>query len=412
MKSRLLFSLMLLIIVFGCNKENIQAKREPKILQLPEKSQQIIQQSNKFGIDLFKATSQTEADNLMLSPLSASTALTMLLNGCNNETYNQIHQMLGYEDMTIAEVNETYQSLVTQLLEADPEVQLALANAVWYRQDFIVKPPFLHVMDSSFNAHVEKLDFSLPSALEKINGWASDNTNGKIPKVMDEISSDAVMFLMNALNFKGTWTQQFDKDQTSMKPFYPDNGSPINVSTMFGKIPVKTHASSDYRAIELTYGRTNFSMVIIVPANSLAGFLETFDNIHWQTITTAFDDNLNTSEIDVSLPKFKFTYEKVLNDQLASLGMTDAFDSELADLSGISDNDIFVSFVKQNTFVDVNEEGTEAAAVTIVAIDKTSAGGPQKVAFYVNRPFLYTITEKSTGAVLFMGTVTNPSKSK
>jgi serpin B len=404
MKSRLLFSLMLLIIVFGCNKENIQAKREPKILQLPEKSQQIIQQSNKFGIDLFKATSQTEADNLMLSPLSASTALTMLLNGCNNETYNQIHQMLGYEDMTIAEVNETYQSMVRQLLEADPEVQLALANAVWYRQDYIVKPPFLQIMDSSFNAHVEKLDFLLPSALENINGWASDNTNGKIPKVMDEISSDAVMFLMNALYFKGSWTQQFDKDQTSMKPFYPENGSPISVPTMFGKIPVKTYATSDYRAIELTYGRTNFSMVIIVPANSLPGFLETFDNEDWQNLTDTFDENQNTSEIEVSLPKFKFTYEKVLNDQLASLGMIDAFDSGLADLSGISDNDIFVSFVKQNTFVDVNEEGTEAAAVTTIGIVETSMPMP----FEINKPFVFAIRERTTNSLLFLGKVIHP----
>jgi len=173
---------------------------------------------------------------------------------------------------------------------------------------------------------------------------------------------------------------------------------------MFGKIPVKTHASSDYRAIELTYGRTNFSMVIIVPANSLAGFLETFDNEDWQNLTTAFDDNLNTSEIEVSLPKFKFTYEKVLNDQLASLGMIDAFDSGLADLSGISDNDIFVSFVKQNTFVDVNEEGTEAAAVTTIGIVETSMPMP----FEINKPFVFAIRERTTNSLLFLGKVIHP----
>ncbi len=404
MKSKLLFSLTLLVILFGCNKENIQAKREPKIIQLPEKSQQIIKQSNKFGIDVFKATSQTDEGNLMLSPLSASTALTMLLNGCNGDTYNQINQMLGYENMTIAEVNETCRSLVKQLLEADEDVQLALANAVWYRQDFFVKTPFLGTMDSSFNAHVEKLDFTLPSALTKINGWASENTNGKIPKVLEEISSDAVMFLMNALYFKGTWTKQFDKDQTSMKPFYPDNGSPINVSTMFGKIPSKTYSTNDYQAIELTYGRTNFSMVIIVPVNSLSSFLQGFGDEQWQNITTAFDENLNSSEIEVSLPKFKFTYEKVLNDQLKSLGMADAFDSGLADLSGISDDDIFVSFVKQNTFVDVNEEGTEAAAVTTIGIVETSMPMP----FEVNKPFVFAIRERTTNTLLFLGKVVNP----
>jgi serpin B len=340
----------------------------------------------------------------MLSPLSASTALTMLLNGCDGETYSQVHQMLGYEGMTIDEINDSYQNLVKQLLEVDNDVQLALANAVWYRQDFIVKPPFLNTMDSSFAAHVEKLDFSLPSALTKINGWASENTNGKIPKVMDEISSDAVMFLMNALYFKGTWTQQFDKDQTSIRPFYPDNSSQMSVSTMYGKIPSKAYSTSDYKAIELTYGRTNFSMVIIVPVNNLAGFLDTFDNDDWQNLTAAFDENPDTYENEVYLPKFKFSYEKVLNDQLKSLGMVDAFDSGLADLSGISDNDIFVSFVKQNTFVDVNEEGTEAAAVTTIGIVETSMPLP----FEVNKSFVFAIRERTTNTLLFLGKVVNP----
>lgn len=400
----LFLSAAFLFLLFSCEKETNPAKQEPKTIQLTEKSQEVIIQSNKFGIDVFKATSQAEAGNLMLSPLSASTALTMLLNGCNGETYNQIHQMLGYEGMTIDEINDSYQNLIKQLLDADEDVQFALANAIWYRQDFNVNPPFLNTMDSSFAAHVEKLDFSLPSALAKINGWASENTNGKIPKVMDEISSDAVMFLMNALYFKGAWTQQFDKDQTSMKPFYPDNSNQMSVSTMFGKIPSKTYSTGDYRAIELTYGRTNFSMVIIVPESNLAAFLETFDNDDWQILTNAFDENPDTYENEVYLPKFKFSYEKVLNDQLKSLGMVDAFDSGLADLSGISDNNIFVSFVKQNTFVDVNEEGTEAAAVTTIGIELTSMPMP----FEVNKSFVFAIRERTTNTLLFLGKVVNP----
>ena len=400
----LLLSAAFLLLLFGCEKETNPAKHEPKTIQLTEKSQQVIQQSNKFGIDVFKATSQAEEGNLMLSPLSASTALTMLLNGCDGETYSQVHQMLGYEGLTIDEINDSYQNLVKQLLEVDNDVQLALANAVWYRQDFTVKPPFLNTMDSSFAAHVEKLDFSLPSALTKINGWASENTNGKIPKVMDEISSDAVMFLLNALYFKGTWTQQFDKDQTSMKPFYPDNSSQMSVSTISGKIPSKTYSTNDFKAIELTYGRTNFSMVIIVPVNNLPALLETFDIDDWHILTAAFDENPDTYENEVYLPKFKFSYEKVLNDQLKSLGMVDAFDAVLADLSGISDNDIFVSFVKQNTFVDVNEEGTEAAAVTTIGIVETSMPMP----FEVNKSFVFAIRERTTNTLLFLGKVVNP----
>jgi serpin B len=178
----------------------------------------------------------------------------------------------------------------------------------------------------------------------------------------------------------------------------------MSVSTMYGKIPSKAYSTSDYKAIELTYGRTNFSMVIIVPVNNLAGFLDTFDNDDWQNLTAAFDENPDTYENEVYLPKFKFSYEKVLNDQLKSLGMVDAFDSGLADLSGISDNDIFVSFVKQNTFVDVNEEGTEAAAVTTIGIVETSMPLP----FEVNKSFVFAIRERTTNTLLFLGKVVNP----
>jgi len=405
MKFKFLYlSAALLILFFSCKKETIQAKRDPKVIQLPLKSQELIQKSNEFGIELFKATAQTAVGNLMLSPLSASTSLTMLLNGCSGETYNQIHQMLGYNDLTCGEVNATYQSLVKQLLEADKDVKLAIANSVWYRQEFSVKTPYLDTMETAFNAHVEKLDFSISSALSTINGWANENTNGKIPKVIVEIPADAVMFLMNALYFKGTWTQQFDKGLTGPGAFHLEDGSTINVSTMHGTIPSKVYSCTDFTAIELTYGRTNFSMVVIVPATNLSAFLENFNNQDWQNMTGSFDSNPDYSEIDVSLPRFKFTFEKILNDQLFALGMINAINPDLADLSGISDDDIYVTFVKQNTFIDVNEEGTEAAAVTTIGIGVTSMPLP----FDVNKPFVFAIRERTTNTLLFLGKVVNP----
>jgi len=405
MNNRIILILFAFLPLFiGCEKSEEKAIIDPKPLLLPANGLEVINTSNNFGINLFKETSEVTEGNLMLSPLSASAALTMLLNGCNNETYNQIHEMLGYGSLSVTEINITYQKLVNQLLEVDPKVKLAIANAVFYRNEFTVKTPFLNTLSTDFSAHVEALDFSSPSALTTINGWASDNTNGKIPKVLNEISDQAVMFLMNALYFKGNWTYQFEKNKTTDGNFIKDDGTNTTVKMMNSDIKAKFRSDENSYTIELPYGRTNFTMILIVPTSTLDNYLELFNEEIWQNITQNLDALPNYNDMKLEMPKFKFEFEKVLNDQLKSLGMLDAFSPDLADLSGISDADIFVSFVKQNTFVDVNEEGTEAAAVTTIGIDLTSA--PNN--YIINKPFVFIIRERTTNTMLFIGKVANP----
>ncbi len=404
MKTHFLFlALPLMLLLASCEKDP-QGPQQPKPIDLPAKANDVIARSNAFGIDLFRTVALEEGQNLMLSPLSASTALTMLLNGCNAQTYEQIRDMLGYEGLTQDEINAAYKSLVEQLLAVDPEVELSLANAVWYRQDFAVKPPYLQAMDDAFDAEIAALDFFSPSALETINGWASDNTNGKIKKVLNEISPDAVMFLMNALYFKGTWTYQFEKNQTYDAPFTLEEGGTVTVQMMKSKIPVKMFPAGQATALELPYGRQNFAMVVVVPDGKLGDYMADFGPQQWEEITAGLDQGAEPMETELMMPKFKFEFEKVLNDQLRSLGMTDAFDPSIADLSGISDQQIFVSFVKQNTFVDVNEEGTEAAAVTTIGIDLTSLPG----SYIVDKPFIFAIRERMTNSLLFIGKVERP----
>ena len=262
-------------------------------------------------------------------------------------------------------------------------------------------------MDTDFDAEIAGLDFSLPSALTTINKWARDNTNGKIPKVLNEISPDAVMFIMNALYFKGDWSYQFDKDLTSERPFYTGGSGSVNVSTMKGDVGSKVTSGTGYRAIEMPYGQTNFTMVVIVPEGTLADFNSSFDAEKWNTVTSALDNQEKYGELTVYMPKFKFSYEKYLNDQLKGMGMLDAFDPYLADLSGISDASIFVSFVKQNTFVEVDEKGTEAAAVTTIGVEVTSFP-PQPREFVIDKPFVFAIRERTTNTLLFIGQVANP----
>ncbi len=393
----------------GCEKNETVPVLTPKSFNLTEEATEVINSSNDFGIELFTNVAQEEEDNLMLSPLSASAALTMLLNGCNGDTYQQLKSALKYPDeMTLEDINGTYNSLVGQLLEADKKVQLALANAIFYRDGFNVKKPFLNSMQTDFSAYIESLDFGSPSALDVINGWASDNTNGKIEKVLDEISGDAVMFIMNALYFKGNWSYKFDETLTEDKIFYPDGSDPVMVSTMSGEVGVKIYTSDDYRVVELPYGRTNFSMVVIVPEGSVGDFNSSFSNNVWNNITDGLNSQEEYGDTEVWMPGFKFSYEKYLNNQLKSMGMTDAFDPYLADLSDISDSQIYVDFVKQNSFIEVNEEGTEAAAVTTIGINLTSIP-TQPYVFKIDKSFVFAIRERTTNTILFIGQVLNPA---
>jgi serpin B len=259
-------------------------------------------------------------------------------------------------------------------------------------------------MATDFDATVDGLNFDQPAAVNTINQWASDNTNKRIPKVIDEISPETVMFLMNALYFKGDWSYKFNKANTSDRYFMLDNGTEIQTPTMDGKVKVNLHYGDGFSAMEMPYGRKNFSMVIVMPEGKLKDFYPDFTPQLWDEITTSLSGN-NWTEILVNLPRFKFEYEKVLNDQLKALGMEDAFVPYVADLSGISDEELFVSFVKQNTFVEVNEEGTEAAAVTTIGVDVVS----MPPHFFANKPFIFAIRERTTNTLLFMGTVMNPS---
>lgn len=392
----------------ACEKQGGEPDLTPKMLTLTQAAPAAIQSSNNFGIELFTGVAETDNSNLMLSPLSASTALTMLLNGCANDTYTQLHATLDYPaEMDIDDINEAYKSLVVQLLDADPKVRFTLANAIFYRNGFSVKPPFLATMSNDYKATVGGLDFSSPSALTTINSWASDNTSGKIPKVLDAISPDAVMFIMNALYFNGDWSYQFDKSSTQNRPFYPDGGSETSISTMRSEVGAKVVYGNNYKAVELPYGRTNFTMTVIVPAGNLASFYPAFTPDEWSLITSGFDANDEFGKLVVQMPKFKFSYETLLNDQLKAMGMVDAFIPFQANLSGISDESIYVSFVKQNTFIDVDEEGTEAAAVTTIGIQVTSFP-PQPSLFVIDKSFVFAIRERTTNTLLFIGQVINP----
>jgi len=405
-------SLLLCILILGllsCQKNNDDDQketREPKSIVLPDFAAEVLTQSNNFGISLFTEVAGEKQENIMLSPLSANIALNMAMNGAAGNTFTQMRDMLGYNNLTQEEINELYKTLVEQLLEADNKVTLNLANAMFYKNGFPIKTPYKEAMQTDYQADIEGLDFSdVVNSLKRINGWASDHTNGKIDKVLSDISSDAVMFLLNAVYFKGNWTQQFEKDATQELSFTLNNGESIDVPTMSGKIPLRRYNGNGFSAYELSYGRDNFVMDLILPDDSRTNILPGFNGETYEEMTSGFDQQEDKTEYNVLLPKFKFKYEKYLNKYLQNLGMTDAFG--LADFSNLSDVPTLISFVKQNTFVDVNEEGTEAAAVTTIGFIETSAGGGTPTVHF-DKPFVFAIRERTTNTLLFIGTVYNP----
>jgi len=405
---------LLAVIVFfsgftGCENNRMEVMPDtPKTFELTPASELVIAGTNGFGIELFTKVAQAENKNMALSPLSASAALTMLLNGTADATFDQLRSVLGYpETMNLRDINRAYKSLVTQLLVADPVVELTLANAVFYRQNFGVKQNFVSTMQSDFDANIEGLDFANQSAVNRINQWASDNTKGKIPMVIESISDEMRLFLMNALYFKGNWTNTFNTADTRDLPFFLTPQNTVQVPTMSGEFAVRSVLNDRFHAVELPYGRGNFSMVLVVPHNQeLRTFLGQFSPATWDTITSSLDAQKSGSRIKVYLPRFQFAYRKTLNQYLSAMGMVNAFDPLLANLSGIADvRDLFVHFVNQNTHIQVNEEGTTAAAVTTIGIGVTSVGPPP---FAADRPFLFFIRERTTNTLMFAGAVFNP----
>jgi serpin B len=408
MKTIRFITLLLLISgVTSCSKNQDEPQDSPKQINLTPKASQVIRSSNDFGIELF--TRSLAGENMMLSPLSAGVALTMALNGSNGDTYSQMKEMLKYPaDMTHDEINEAYSTLVSQLLEADPKVSLSLANALFYRNGFAVKNNYKELLATKYSAQVKSLDFNSPLAIAEINKWAADNTQQKIKKVIDEISEDTMLFLMNALYFKGNWTTQFEKQKTTLRPFYVKPGQVVDTPTMWGKIQANSYETARYSAIEIPYGRGNFSMVIVVPRDGLEPFAAEFTPEAWQQLTTILDAMEGWRETETYLPRFSFSYEQILNDVLKAMGMENAFNPYRADFSNIADRsvaDLYISFVKQNTFVEVNEEGTEAAAVTTIGFEVTSV----KPYFSIDKPFVFAIRERTTNTLLFIGSIYDPS---
>lgn len=372
----------------------------PRSLSASERK--LVDAGNDFSFSLFRRLSTAQRDsNVFTSPLSASLALGMTMNGAAGNTYSEMRGALAFGAASETEINEGYKSLMALLRGLDPTVDVRIANSIWYRTGFPVNQSFLDAGRTWFGAEVSALDFASPTAVGTINAWVSTATAAKIPTIIEEIRQEQVMFLINAIYFKGSWRDRFDPARTTDGTFRGVAGSqPMKLMHRNGSMRV-LH-TPDFAAVDLPYGNSAFTMTAILPneGRSVETIAASLPAASW----SGFVGEFREGTADLYFPRFKLEWQRTLNDDLEALGMRDAFREGGADFTRLSTargRELYISIVKQKTFVDVNEEGTEAAAVTNVGISVTSAPAPIRF----DRPFLFVIRERLSGTVMFMGKI-------
>jgi serpin B len=329
-------------------------------------------------------------------------ALSMATNGANGATYDAMHRSLRMTGSTQDEVNGGFKSLIALLRGLDAKTDFRIANSIWFERTFPFNTSFLDQSKTYFDARVEGLDFRSSSSLTAINSWVSEQTNNKIPSILDSIADNEVMFLINAIYFKGIWQKQFDKTKTTDAIFHAADGSTATVPMMRrgDGVDVDYARTPEYSAVDLPYGNSAFTMTVVVPSNiDIDTFAESFDQARWNQVVAS----LHSSDVQVYLPRFRMEWSRTLNDDLEQLGMGVAFDRNQADFTRMSPlgSELYITQVIQKTFVDVDEEGTEAAAATSVGIGATAA----RPDFRADRPFLVVIRERFSGTILFIGKI-------
>jgi serine protease inhibitor len=373
----------------------------------------LIAATSRFTFKLYnQLLKQRAGKNVFVSPSSVLVALAMTYNGAEGETRQAMARALEIEGLSLQEVNTALADLNSSLGTADPKLQLNIANSLWAQKGVSLKPDFIQRSKDYYSAEVTSLDFSSPGAPATINAWVKNNTGNRIEKIVDGINPQTILFLINAIYFKGQWQNEFEKGQTREDVFTLADGGQKKLPMMSQSGQFSHYQGKDFQAVSLPYGTGRMSMYVFLPdkGTTLDQFERNLTVESWETWMKGF----RMAPGELKLPRFKIEYEVDLNDGLKALGMAEAFDPGRANFSGIAQagqaERIYISRVKHKTFAEVNEEGTVAAAVTAVEMRATSVMRPQQnFIMKVDRPFFVAIRDNLTGTLLFMGSIANPA---
>jgi serine protease inhibitor len=375
----------------------------PRALSAPERT--VLDAANNFSFSLWGQLVKAQHDsNVFVSPLSASFSLGMTMNGAAGSTLDEMRRTLAFGSAPMADVDAGYKSLIGLLTTLDPSTTMQIANSIWYRNTFTFNQSFLNAGSSYFDATIDPLNFDdTKASIATINGWVNDKTHGKIPSIVDEIKPENVMFLINAIYFKGAWRSRFDPAKTQSSTFHSVSGDQPAKLMHKDNEHIAYAQTNAYQAVDLPYGDSAFTMTVVLPkpGNDIDAVAASLTADGWRQLTTG----LHTGLVTLDLPKLTLSWSRSLIPDLQTLGMRRAFVRGGADFSGMSPDghDLFISTVRQKTFVDINEEGTEAAAVTSTGVSVVSLPVAQIVR--VDRPFIFAIRERLSGTILFMGKI-------
>lgn len=373
-------------------------------LILSDAERSAVEKTNEFALNLFRT--QASMDSKVVSPVSVAYLMGLLANGANGSTQSEIMKALSMNGTSLSTLNETYNAIIKTASSHDTQAQVNIANCVTVNKQVTLKDSYTATMRKTYNASVESMDFASSKALAKINSWCSKQTEGMIPKIIDQLDPSATAVLMNAVYFNGTWANKFDKDDTKTENFSGYTRDIKKVPMMHQEKKFSYTDNSDFAAVTLPYGNGSFSMTVILPANGKS----TTDILKSLNAKTLEKTQLDMTEcvVDLKLPRFSTTTETQLNKPISALGATSMFQPGKADFSNMTDASMFVSTMLQKAKIEVNERGTKAAAVTaaIMTMSMLQPEEPRHVTFHANRPFIYLITERYSGAIFFIGQYT------
>lgn len=406
MKNMMLFCATALLLAgsTACQPGIIQEKDNPyKALSLTTKQAAFVETGNTFAFNLLNGVEAESTKDYVISPLSLQFLLGMILDGAKGATADEICKVLGYGEGETTAVNEYCLSMLGQLPALDRQTKLKIANAIYVDDGWPLLDSYKKDVKKYYDAAIDNLDFSKTKESARIiNKWCSDHTEGLIDHILDETSPDMLAYLLNALYFKSQWADKFDKGMSADEDFTCADGSKVKTRMMKAYRDMMYQGSKTYEAVCLPYGNGAFSMTVLRPKDGfvVSDVTKELAASEWNDVRYGFGNR----EVDLWLPKFETKFSIKLNKILSDLGMPLAFDP-IADLSAMSDYALCLSYVNQDAYIKVDEEGTEAAAISSAAVMKnTSVGIPEPpVVFHADKPFLYIITEKSTGAILFAG---------
>jgi serpin B len=364
---------------------------------------------NEFALELTVQLGRQDAgQNVFLSPANVAVALAMTANGARGETLQSMLSALNLATLDLETVNSNFAALQALLVRDEPGATIAIANALWARAGIAFNADFLQRTQRFYDARIEALDFDQPDAPKTINEWVRRQTNDKIPAIVERIPEEIILLLMSAIYFNGKWETPFNPEFTQDRPFYLLNGTTKELPTMYRSDDFEYLKGDGFQAVRLPYAGGGVRMVIILPDadRTLTQLMDQLSIENWES----WREQFSVKEGQLYLPRFTTRYDKQLNQALSAMGMTEAFDDGRADFSGMRPVPpaLFISQVRHVAYVDVNEAGTEAAAVTSVEMGITSAMPTETFLMQVDRPFFFAIEETSTGSILFTGLITEP----